>query len=327
MKKGRYLAHLMLTGLVCGWVACKPAIPSGVMDRDDMEDLLYDYQIALELANQRGGDVEAYTRQVFEKHYVTEEEFDSSLVWYTRHAYELRDVYNNIEERLRTESGTLGLSQSESSIYSNLSANGDTANVWPRPSFCVLTSEPLANKVSFTLDADSTFRRGDVYSLNFQPVFRSQKGNKSAVCALTIHYDKDSTVTFSRTFRYYDTKVSIRVEGDSTLGIRKVTGFIYLLPDPDQNTRLLVLNKINLVRFHLQGITDNGNIEVKTDSLEADTLQNDTLAADTVETVEERLSPNEVRDKQPIEHRLEITKEKKYVPQRRRRPNGQRVRR
>lgn len=330
MKRGRILTHLMLTGMLCGWVACKPALPAGIIDRDDMAELLYDYHIALELAGQQGGDVEAYTRSVLDKHHVTEEEFDSSLVWYTRHAYEMRDVYNTIEERLRTESGALGLSQSESSIYSGLSAEGDTANIWRRTPFYVLTSEPLANKISFTIDADSTFRRGDVFSLNFQPVFRYQTGNRSAVCALTVHYDKDSTLTFTRTFRSYDDKVSVRLESDSTLGIKKVTGFVYLMPDQETSPRLLLLNMLNLVRFHLPGIQDNGDIEVKADTAAVDTLAGDSLSTDSAASVvsDKRLSPNEVRDKQPIEHRLEITKEKKIVPQRRRRVNnGQRVRR
>lgn len=320
MRKGRFLVHLLLAGAFCGFVACKPSMPSGILDRDDMEDLLYDYNVALELARQQGGDVDAYTRPVLEKYHLTDEEFDSTLVWYTRHAYELRDVYNNVEERLRKESEALGLSQSESSIYSNLSAEGDTANIWRRSAFVVLSQEPLSNKLSFSIDADSTFRRGDVFSLNFQPVFRYQTGNRTAVCALTIHYDKDSTLTSTRTFRNYDDKISLRLEGDSTLGIKKVTGFVYLVPDAQKTPKLLLLNMLNLVRFHLPGIADNGNIEVRKDTAAVDTLQTDTLANDSARatsTPEKRLSPTEIRDKQPVEHRLEITKEKKYVPQRR----------
>ncbi len=329
MKKGRCLIHLLLAGVVSGFMACKPSMPSGVLDRDDMEELIYDYNVALSLAGQQGGDVEAYTRPVLEKYHLTDAEFDSTLVWYTRHAYELRDIYNNVEERLRKESGALGLSQSESALYSNLSAEGDTANIWTRSSFQVLTQEPLRNKISFSCEADSTFHRGDVFSLNFQPVFRYQTGNKSAVCVLTVHYNEgDSTRTVSRTVRGYDEKISLRLESDSTLGIRKVTGFVYLVPDRETSSKLLLMNGLNLVRFHLPGITDNGNVEVKKDTTRVDTLQVDTLLSDSVRAVpEKRLSPTEIRDKQPVEHKLEIVKEKKYVPQRRRRVGNTRTRR
>ena len=67
------LTFLLLLMLV---VACKPSVPSEYIQPGDMEDILYDYHLALAMSRQKGGgDLDfnrsLYFRSVLKKHGVT----------------------------------------------------------------------------------------------------------------------------------------------------------------------------------------------------------------------------------------------------------------
>ena len=71
---------------------CKPSLPGGVLSKGDMENILYDYHLAQTMAERnasRSIDERTYEDAVFRKYGVTQEQFDSSLVYYMRHTGEL----------------------------------------------------------------------------------------------------------------------------------------------------------------------------------------------------------------------------------------------
>lgn len=101
---------------------------------------------------------EAYKNYVFEKHHITEAEFDSSMVWYTRHTEELASLYKKLGERFRSEKKhmqeLLALRENKPAV----SLPGDTVDVWYDRKLYWLTDVPLANKVTFEIPADSNFK-------------------------------------------------------------------------------------------------------------------------------------------------------------------------
>ena len=128
----RSLTYLLVLMLV---VACKPTVPSEYIQPDDMEDILYDYHLALAMSRQKGGtemdfNRSLYFQSVLKKYGVTEAEFDSSLVYYYSHVYRLKDIYSEVNERLSDEATSLGVAVGEISRYSQYSTTGDTANIW-----------------------------------------------------------------------------------------------------------------------------------------------------------------------------------------------------
>lgn len=95
-------------------VGCKPGVPSEIIQPDDMEDILYDYQLADAMAQQSSDyayNQVLYREAVFKKYGITSAEFDSSMVYYTRHTESLHKIYENIAERLRNEALSLGASE------------------------------------------------------------------------------------------------------------------------------------------------------------------------------------------------------------------------
>ena len=68
------LTYLLVLMLV---VACKPSVPSEYIQPDDMEDILYDYHLALAMSRQKGGtemdfNRSLYFQSVLKKYGVTE---------------------------------------------------------------------------------------------------------------------------------------------------------------------------------------------------------------------------------------------------------------
>ena len=60
----------------------------------------------------------------------TSADFDSSMVYYMRHTELLHDVYKDLAERLDKEVVALGGNSTGNSDFDNLTAVGDTANIW-----------------------------------------------------------------------------------------------------------------------------------------------------------------------------------------------------
>ena len=64
-----------------------------VIHPDKMEDILYDYHLTTAMSGNISYDEnykkEALRNYVYRKHHVTKAEFDSSMVWYTRHTENL----------------------------------------------------------------------------------------------------------------------------------------------------------------------------------------------------------------------------------------------
>ena len=95
-------------------MACKPSVPSDVNQPDDMEDILYDFHIAQAMAKEEGPGTDAdfkkteYFLAVLKKHGVTQEDFDSSMVYYYSYLPRLKKIYTNVNERLSDEAKTLG---------------------------------------------------------------------------------------------------------------------------------------------------------------------------------------------------------------------------
>lgn len=171
-----YLCFLIcIVCLVEMMASCKPSLPGDVLSKGEMTDILYDYHLALSMAhNKDGGDKGeslTYREAVLRKHDVTSAEFDSSMVYYMRHTELLKDVYEDLADRLSKETESLGGSGNAGGTLVTLSANGDTANVWKYASSMVFTPIQPYNEFSFKLEADTAFRKGDCFMLDFDSQF------------------------------------------------------------------------------------------------------------------------------------------------------------
>lgn len=242
--------------------SCKPSLPSGVLSKGKMTDILYDYHLALAMAhmddNGDKGQSLAYREAVLRKHDVTSADFDSSMVYYMRHTELLEDVYKDLTDRYNNEITAMGGSAKEGGEFANLSATGDTANVWNLATSMVFMPVKPFNSTSFDIKVDSTFHKGDRLMLDFDAQFIYQDGMRNGVAMLAVQFGNDSIA--QRTIMIQSTQhYSVELSDADSLGIKSVKGYFMLMNDDNgtgvssQTTlKLMFLEHIKLIRMHPQ---------------------------------------------------------------------------
>ena len=131
---------------------CKAKTPEGIPSERQMENILYDYQLAQALAGARSDSVAYYERYyvglVLEKYGMTAQQFDEAVAYYSGHAEVLGKIYNRINERLAEASP--GGGQTENAYAKMLNASGDTLNLWHERDTYVLSATGQ-NRMEFSI--------------------------------------------------------------------------------------------------------------------------------------------------------------------------------
>ena len=257
MRKKSRRHILYIVGLTVLTVACKPTVPSGYIQPDDMEDLLYDYHIAQTMAEENGKNDEEdnynqtlYFAAVLEKHGVTKAKFDSSLTYYYVRADRFTDMYQHVAKRLSDDALALGASEGEVNRYSKLSTNGDTTDVWTGKLSTMLIPYAPYNKMDFVQQADTSFRKGDSFMFIVNTDFIYQSGSRVAEACIAMRYDNDTIV--SKAVSVSSSGISqIRIPEVNDHMVKEIRGYIYLTPEREVTTtlKLMAIKSIQLIKF------------------------------------------------------------------------------
>lgn len=285
-------------------VGCGKQIPTDVIQPDRMENILYDYHLSISMSNNLSYSdnyqKEAYKNYVFRKYSITEAEFDSSMVWYTRHTEELAAIYKRLGERFRKEKKQVQTLLAQRENKPATSQPGDTVNVWYDRTIYWLTDTPLTDKVTFEIPADSNFKTKDAFLWSADYTFLSDAGRKATV-GFNIMFDNDSVV--GRVQEVIRSGIqSLYIKPDSAFAIKSVNGFIYY-EDDSLRTPGLIVNNITLTRYHEP--VDSVAVAAKDSVAAAVKVSEDNVAADKkVDTVQVepkkdvpvRMNPREMKE-------------------------------
>lgn len=282
MRKFCGIVSLLIVPLFCAMVlvGCKPGTPSKYLSSSEMEDVLYDYHLAMGMltaqnfdSKENGYQFELYKLAVLKKHGVSEQKFDESMVYYMRHTDQLQEIYKSLTERLQNEASKAGVSVADFGEEGGLA--GDTANVWPLAPNALLMQKIPYHQISFVIPADTSFHHGDKFSLRFQTCFLYREGFKDGVAMLALRFANDSVA--SRSIRFTtDSRYDVSLEDNERLGIKEIRGFIYLDREhnvvPDNSLKALILNQIQLLRVHREKppVVENVNSVRVADSVRVD---------------------------------------------------------
>lgn len=225
---------------------CGKQIPKDIIQPQKMENVLYDYHLAAGMSvNLKNPQKEAYRKYIFQKHGITEAEFDSSMVWYTRNSKLLAEIYTELSERFKKEEERVRMLADEKEKSDMATLAGDSVDIWQYPSIHWLSDTPLSDILRFEIKSDSNFLPKDAFEWTANYSFLS-KGN--AVMGLNLLFENDSVTgkTLSISRSGYQ---SIRLEPDSAYQLKSINGFIYLQEDSTQTPNLLI-NDVSLMRYH-----------------------------------------------------------------------------
>ena len=169
---------------------------------------------------------------------------------------------------------------------------------------------------------DTTFKKGDSFVWRLNARFISEKRKRNdAVVALYMKFENDSVVGTTQKI-YSEGKIEIKLEGDTSLNIKRLGGYVYLKKkEDDKDAKLLLLDNIQLIRMHSNLVP---KIEIKNEEsdIQSDSINviSDTIKVDNTDTTEHhRMTPTELRDSRNVEKTINVVKEKPLKTQRRRR--------
>ena len=251
---------LSLIGVLVFLVSCKPKVPRQYLQPDEFEDILYDCHLADAMvdpaAASRDYDMALYRQAVFMKYGITEAEFDSSLVYYSRHSDRLHKIYENLSKRFSDEALALGATATDINRYGNLSSEKDTTNLWRGEPACLLMPVAPYHLLSFELKADSSYQKGDKIIFSFDCDFISRNGFNDGVAVLSLTFSNDSTAS-TMTRMSANTNYTLTVADAAHQGIKMIRGFIYYKNNrqagDDAGLRLMFIDHIRMVRLRDYG--------------------------------------------------------------------------
>lgn len=294
-------------------VGCGKQVPKGIIQPDRMENILYDYHLSISMSNNLSYSdnyqKEAYKNYVFEKHHITEAEFDSSMVWYTRHTEELVTLYKRVGERFRSEKKHMQnlLAMRENKPATSLP--GDTVDVWYDRKLYWLTDAPLTNKITFEIPTDSNFKAKDAFLWSADYIFLSE-GDQKATMGFNILFDNDSVVGRVEDITHSGVQ-TLYIKPDSAFAIKSVNGFIYYTTqDSAANKPGLIIHDITLTRYHeptdttaVAG-TDSLAVEknVRADSVVTEKKVDSLQTAEPKKEGPVRMNPREMKENNATDH-------------------------
>ncbi|MCI6618123.1 MAG: DUF4296 domain-containing protein [Prevotella sp.] len=248
-----------MTSLIVVFYSCKPSVPGKYIQPGEMEDLLYDYHIADGMAQEvrddgMGARQIAFRAAVLKKHGVTQADFDSSMIYYMRHADRLHAIYQNISRRLSDEAMIQGATASEVNRFGALAANGDTADIWAGEKSIVLMPQVPYNESSFAFTTDSAFHKGDEILLTFKTDFIYQDGMRDGIAVLAVRFNNDS-VASQMLHLSSSTRFNLQINDPSRSGIKEIKGFFMLNKSnfegrSNTTVQLMFIHHIQLIRMH-----------------------------------------------------------------------------
>lgn len=243
-------------------VGCKKDHPKGFIKASEMEEVLYDYQMAQAMADNLPYE-EIYKRTlftdyVFQKYNITQAQFDSSMVWYTREAGELTKIYENVNKRLKAQQMDLNHQIALRDKKPMATAKGDTVDIWYKDRVFQLSNSPVSNKLLFKIPADDNFKINDefVWMQRFTFIGHNHE-NSHVVMSMSVCLTNDSVINITKPVSRSGIS-SVRLKTDSINQIKEISGFVYYASE-NMNANLL-LDQITLTRYHkLKAVKVNTN--------------------------------------------------------------------
>lgn len=276
MKK---LLLIFISLLALSLTQCRSDKGYDLISAGDMEELLYDYYVSSALAFQAGNEKDsvsyrqqAYFAAVLKKHGVTRAQFDSSMVYYYRHAKELSDIYQNVTDRLMAETGSEEVEKGDKRSFR---IGGDTAMIWNANSSAMLMTTAPLNRMDFSIKCDTSFHKGDDLELFFNSNFLMQDGGRDVAVIVACSYDNDSTEQTTRHITS-DGFQTIRVKTDKKRKLKSLHGTFYMCdtdPSAAYSLRVACLRGINMIRMHDRTVVPEPEKSEKADTLKKDSLK------------------------------------------------------
>ena len=230
--------------------------PGGVISVNEMADLIVDLQLADSYIETHINDFDSDSskmvikQSIFKKHGITQQEYDSSLVWYAHNMEEYTKAYdkaigklqNRYEKLNKNDHGRLDepgemmagpAGQPTHDAVPRRGPNGkhlkhlntdimsDSADLWQGRREYTLTQGARRGFITFDIQPDANMKPGDRYQL----AYKLLRGGNDFKVSLNVDYTDGATSQITRSTNS-DGWVAIDVQSDSTRHVRRIYGYV-----------------------------------------------------------------------------------------------------
>ena len=188
-------------GLLLLCSACEQT-PSHIIAPEQMETLLVDIHkaeaIADNIAQYATNEAKEQLRQsVFDRHDVTQAQFDTSLIWYSEHMTKYSQIYEKVTARLKEEDDAVKTLLVERKS-SPLTRPGDSIDVWNKDPYFMFEPRLYRHVLLFNVLADDNFREDDHFLLTVNFAQLPKGTADKARLTLVIRHRNDSVYTITK---------------------------------------------------------------------------------------------------------------------------------
>lgn len=231
--------------LLSGVCSCSKS-PEGVLDQEKMAQLMADIHMAEAVVDFNYGEYatdsarQAFKQSVYLRHGVDQYLVDSSLTWYGHHIEDYIKVYDRTIEILEERKDEYA-----SASNGHIAVAGDSVHVWTGPGHISVSPLVESRMLSFSLEPDSTWQTGDVYTLSFKTV-NNLKPLKSR---LLVDY-ANGTTAYADDHSTQKSVTNLTLQIDSTQQAERIYGYI-AIPKDDLITYEIDSIMLTRIRKHL----------------------------------------------------------------------------
>ena len=227
--------------------------PIGVLSTNEMTDLIVDLQLADAYIESHRDEFDSDSsmlvikQSVFKKHGITQQDYDSSLVWYSHNMDDyikahdkaigkLKERYEKLNKnggndemrRELNESFARGQIKRHEDAQPNRiapkirkDAKGDTVDLWQGKRSYMLPQGVRRGFISFDVRPDNNKKPGDRYQL----AYKLNRGGNEFKVSLNVDYTDGASSQMTRVTNH-DGWITIDIQSDSSRQVRRVYGYV-----------------------------------------------------------------------------------------------------
>lgn len=227
--------------VVCG--GCSENPEKAILSEEQMAEVMYGYQMAEGLKDQtEKGDrltLLEYRQAVFHQHGITENDFNNSLIYYSRRAEQMKNIYARLQQKM-----SIDMNVSTSGTNAGNPQNADTVFLW-RKSDLILTAN-RGNRYSFEIVPNTKNALGDTLYFSCESNWFYRQGAKQAIASLIMKYDNDSVDVDKIAFNSYEKQTSRIIPLSAKSTLKGITLEIYQNAPWSTTLQLLYLQQMKL---------------------------------------------------------------------------------
>ena len=251
----KIISLLILTVLLVG---CSKA-PDHVISEGDMTDLMVDMYKAEAIIDHNEGLYHtdsiklAFRQSILMRHNLTQEQLDTSLIWYAHNLDVYNEVQKDIIERLEDEYKELAKGDFTSVAVAvdgdmkpsvpRYRAVGDTADIWGRSRTWMLLPGFVDNLITFDMKPDKENMVGDKYEL----AFKLCNMRNTLKVYMGVDYKDGATAFVYRTITGDGWNRCV-LQSDSLREVRRIYAYMTYMSQPKQ---IICVDSVELLRTHL----------------------------------------------------------------------------